>query len=787
MRIAMACAVAVVGLGGACLAAPPLQVLLRSGDRAAGGPAIASIQGLVAAGPRDVAFVSESTAVALRRGGAAAVAFRTGDPLPPPSPGTIRTICCAAMNDQGDLAFAASLDGGLARSAVVLRQGAQTRILPLDGDIAALSLNARGEVAYRRGQALYLWPGAGEPLLIVTRVDPVFGRLYDRPRLGRLLASGAEMVVFAAAARRTLAQGIFAWGATSGVTALAVAGEASPVPGDVFWEIGDHFDANGAGDVAFVATVGPPSGGTAWRGVFRHSASTGAAALVVRTGDFVGGESLLDVDPEFVGIDDTGGVTFQGTLASGRALIRIVDGLSTAVASIDEAPTGFAPTPDSGGRVAWLRGNAIEGLGPTGTGTLVTSGEATDGPGSTVQGLTISAIGDAAWVTTQRALHRLRDGALSVVRYDDGRSLAYTFRQGALFVVVGSVAVGAAEESQLYIGTADRDLIPLVRSGVESPYGEIRLAGSTLDSLVWRGDEMIFAADLRTGSTSTPALMRYQVGPGTLTLLASVGGTGPSGMRMASVSPLPVAGGPPMLLATYDGGGQGIIAVDDGVTRAVLATGEAQARRRAIKSIADVAVDGSSFFAVATAGPGGRPDERLLAWTGVHGRRARTLARSGQAAPGGGRLATFGRLFAGNGRALLESLVERRVRHGVVDLYTGYFLAQGGRLARLLAEGDPVVGGTAIESVAELSLGTRGIAGIGTQRGADSYERSLVFQLHQRAVTALAVEGEQTPVGGAFVSFDSDGVVLADGSAVILAQPDGTPGVGWALLAPAGD
>ncbi len=789
MRVVIACVVVAVGLGGACQAKPPgLEVLLKSGDRAADGLAMASIDRLVAASPRDVAFMSASTAVFLRRNGAVAVAVRTGDPVLPPFGGTVGEICCAAINDQGAWAFATSVDGGLERSAVILHQGSQPSVLPVDGTVAALALNVHGEVAYRRGQVLYLWRGTGEPLRVATRTDPALDVLGSRPRLGRLLVSGAGTVVFAANDRRSAARGIFTWRPATGAIAVAVTGEPSPLSGYVFWDVdSDSFDVNGAGDVGFVAAIGPPSGGTLFRGVFRYAASTGSSAVVARPGYFVGAEGLLEVDSEYVGVDDAGNVTFEALLPSGRALVRSVDGVSSVLAPIDAAATRFAPTPDSAPRIAWLRGNAIEGYDGVGTTTLVAANDATQGPGSSIDGVTISAGGDATWVTSRSALHRLRAGVPSVVRYEGDDEFSYAFRQGALLVMSTAPAPEAAAEQipdqQLGIATGD-GIAPLVQSGLSTPYGVLGFAPRTLESLVWRGDEVIFEAELHTFPTRTRALVRYDVALGTLVILVREADTVPGGMRIASASPLPVLAGPPMLRATFDGGGGGIFAFENGQLRSVLATGEARPRRRAVKSIADVAVDGDTLFAVAAVGPGGRPDERLLGWTGLHARRARTLAAGGRSAPGGGRLATFDRIFAGHGRAIVESYVERRVRDGEVEQFVAYFLPQRGRLVRLLAHGDPIVGGTALESVADLALGKRSVVGLGTQVGADSLERSLVFQVVDRRVTALAVEGEETPVGGTFPSFEYEGVVLSDTSAVILARPDGTPEASWALLTP---
>jgi hypothetical protein len=777
------------GLTAVCGAKPPgLRVILDSGARASDGLAMGSIDGLVAASPRDLAFVSSSAAVFLHRNGVTAAAVRAGDPAPPAVGGTVAEICCAAMNDQGTWAFATTLNGGVTRSAIVLhRQGSPPSVLPLDGGVAALALNAHGHVAYRAGQALYLWAGTGEPLRVASRSDPALD-VIGRARLGRLLVSAAGTVVFAAADRRSLQRGIFRWTAATGVTPVVVTGQLSPLPG-FFWDVyTDSFDVNGAGDVAFVTTIAPFAGGMLLHGVFRSAGGSSSSAVVARPGDFVAGESMVEIDPEYVGIDDAGGVTFEALLPSGRTLVRSVAGLATVLTPIDAAAKRFAPTPDSGGRVAWLRGNAIEGYDGAGTrSVLALEGDATQGPGSTNDGVTISAGGDAAWVTSRTALHRVRDGVPAIVRYAGDDTFTYAFRQGELLVLstapTPAIPTQTAPEEHLSIFLGDH-LVPLVRSGTGVPGGTMTFAPGMLDSLVWRGSEAIFEVLIHTPPTAIRALARYRQALGILDILVREGDAAPGGMRITSATPLPVLGGPPVFKATFDAGGGGILAVESGRLRSVLATGEARPRRRAVKSIAGVAVDGDQLFAVATVGPGGKPDQRVLNWTGLRAARPRTLAANGRPAPGGGRLAAFDRLFTGGGRVVVEAYVEREAPGGDAELFTAYFLPRRGRLARLLARGDPVIGGTALESVVDLAVGRRDVVGLGTQIGVDWLERSILFQANGRALTALAVEGQETPVGGTFPALE---VVLTDTSAIILARPDGAPAASWALLAPALD
>jgi hypothetical protein len=421
------------------------------------------------------------------------------------------------------------------------------------------------------------------------------------------------------------------------------------------------------------------------------------------------------------------------------------------------------------------------------TSVLALEGDATQGPGSTNDGVTISAGGDAAWVTSRSALHRVRDGVPAIVRYAGDDTFAYAFRQGELLVVstapTPAMPTQAAPEEVLSIFLGDR-LVPLVRSGTSAPGGPVTFAPGMLDSLVWRGSEAIFEVFVHTPPTAIRALARYRQAIGILEILVREGDVAPGGMRITSATALPVLGGPPMLKATFDAGGGGIFAVENALLRPVLATGEARPRRRAVKSIAGVAVDGNQLFAVAAVGPGGKPDQRLLNWTGLRAAHPRTLAANGRPAPGGGRLAAFDRIFTGGGRAVVEAYVERRVSALDVEQFTAYFLPRRGRLVRLLARGDPVIGGTALESVVDLAVGRRDVLGLGTQIGVDWLERSIVFQANGRALTALAVEGQETPVGGTFPALD---VVLTDTSAVILTRPDGAPAASWALLTPAFD
>src|SRR2546426_7446938 len=175
-------AVAIVGV--LLLAADPgraaTTVLVMTGDAARDGERLDSISALSAS--RDtVAFRGGTSAVLATSGGVSTVVARTGDPLPAPLDGSFNQLSSrVVINDDGAIAFSATLNSRLASQGLFLRE--REGLVPVtDGtallDGALTDLNREGDLLYTTGRtAIWLWShSTRKAVRLVARGDPAPG------------------------------------------------------------------------------------------------------------------------------------------------------------------------------------------------------------------------------------------------------------------------------------------------------------------------------------------------------------------------------------------------------------------------------------------------------------------------------------------------------------------------------------------------------------------------------------------------------------------------------------
>jgi hypothetical protein len=256
---------------------------------------------------------------------------RDGDPAP--GGGAVRPLVgTRAVNDQGAVAYAASLTGSTATQGIFRSNGQTTVAIarddnspPTGGSFTLFSntvMNDRGQVAFfsemTGGSADFgIFRGEGRdltPVFVANQIAPGGATFVDfgNPVINR----HGQVAVFASLRNSASRLGLFAG---DGTDAIAIALEGQPAPkggsyGDAFGRdaFGGPIRLNDRGEVAFDARL---TGGTSSSGVFRGNGErTATIALAGTTAPGTTG-TFESFDDFKLAID--GRVAFIGTLALG--------------------------------------------------------------------------------------------------------------------------------------------------------------------------------------------------------------------------------------------------------------------------------------------------------------------------------------------------------------------------------------------------------------------------------------------------------------------------------------
>ncbi|HZP43630.1 MAG TPA: hypothetical protein VFD84_19250 [Candidatus Binatia bacterium] len=205
--------------------------------------------------------------------------------------------------------------------------------------------------------------------------------------------------------------------AVPGGTVRGVAADGDPSPaGGAYRLEDDAFSVNAAGRVAFI-----DRGSTS--AVIVCAAATGAAIVVARVDDLVGGRPLAGVGSNFVGIDSAGRVAFRGRLADDPSdrIVLAADG-ALRVFGDDAAGPAYSNRPTDTVFVARTRGGEAERLADGGTVTPIAGpGRSSPlGSGFIVVGApSVNAAGAVAVELERRAVYRLADVPVPLVAEGD--------------------------------------------------------------------------------------------------------------------------------------------------------------------------------------------------------------------------------------------------------------------------------------------------------------------------------------------------------------------------------
>jgi hypothetical protein len=242
-----------------------------------------------------------------------------------------------ALNDQGDLAFHASLSGGSRTEGIFVgAAGRAPRAVALSGQSAsgvpsgtlagfdAPALNARGDVAFlasvQRGRdtldAIYLASG-GRLQKVAAQGDPspVGGSFagFGPPSLNNRGAVAFGAVVEGGRA----VGGLFVVAAGQRARSLLLAGDDTPL-GGVFARFGERLGLNDAGQIAF---HGITNGATSPAGIFVTSGA-GVTAVAAVGGARPGGGRFASFGP-WPSLAGDGRVGFVGALEGGEVPVAV--------------------------------------------------------------------------------------------------------------------------------------------------------------------------------------------------------------------------------------------------------------------------------------------------------------------------------------------------------------------------------------------------------------------------------------------------------------------------------
>ncbi len=708
---------------------PPLRVVLASGQRAADGVGIASFGEVRARTARDVTFLGDSSAIVVRTADSTVrVLAATGDPLPAPLQGSYNVVASPTVNAAGVVAFGATLNvSGSSVAGAFLYEGAGPRLAVATGFLPGrLTLNGSGDLAYARGQTIYLWRrSTGEQVRVADLPEPGTGLRRGRLR-GPLALSDDRVIAFAADERERGAPGggVFVWEPGAGVRAVARVGDT--IAGlQITRDDRSVVAMNGAGVLAFTAQTNQ---GIA---VFRHVVATRETTLVATDADVDG--RRLRAARTFVAVDPAGLVIFQVQASGGRRAIVAAGGAVLAVTALGAVEfAAGSPTP---GGVVWVRDGILEGF----AGPVLTPVDARLAPGLALSGPRLAG-GTLVCQANRRALYRLRRGRAEPVLWDGatvdgfgriGEIGAYDV-QGEALVVQASNPEFTASVLLLARGghvrkiAADGD--PL------SPLGSLSTVGSPAAVTVARRALLFDGTITGLDGVSLPALFRVDRVGRPARILLRAGDRAPGLETFASLAWLPFPDAPhPLFLAELSAGQTGVFVIRGWRMTRLVVEGEGMGP---LERLADIDVSGGRLrFTTVNADDGRSVALYTARMRGVP--RIRRIASTGESAPDGGTFGVF-TLVRGGG-----DLFRATVEPGGAALFRGTRT-----LRRVVSESDAVAGGGNVGGIDQVATGGRLLGYEGTRVTAAGAAEAGVFVVRGGRIRSVFTYVAVTPLGG---------------------------------------
>ena len=687
-------------LVAAAARAATITTLAKSGDADAAGTKLASFDSAVASSRTRVAFRGITQALMTKNGTTFAVIAKTGDALPAPLSGTYNGFFDPHINDSGSIVFRAGMNAvssdlglfffnGTTFSTIVTRPTAIVKFPP--------DINSAGDVVYEDSNTtLFLWTGGSSvPIVAVGAAVPGGGTIAS---LGRFPVMNDSDVVAFEAQVSGAGDGIFTWDPINGIVTVAQTGAPSPVGGTY-----GSFNNNQAvainnasgGQVAFTANLtGSPADG-----VFRYTPGP-VTIKIAATGDLVGVDTLTNFDDEYVGINGSGTVAFEGRFGSTRRLAQGSGGALTGLGVVPSNAHDFGPRLSTTGRIVWSHSGDIQEYDGAIT-TVVTDTDVTPfGTGLSAREPCINNGNVIAFRALRPAIHELSRGtAEPILQKGDPSPVSGTIGSLVEHFFKGNLAISATDTGgALIVRNTNAGLVKVVANGDASPLGGTLDLSPLLDDVhefAVKGSKVLFHS-LVTGGSATEAICRA-TSNGTIQTVAKVGDP---------------AGGALILDFTQ-----------------VWASGS----KAVFKADLDNTTSGL-FIAAA-------------------GQPATTIALVGDSAPdtGGETFASIGNVATGGSSVAFAA----DLAGGVAT--TGLFSWKNGTLTKVVLEGDTTpLGGTFFAfldtDTASIATGGGGSAFVAGVNGGSSAEG--IFLFRRGAISTIVKVADATPLGGTFEALD---------------------------------
>jgi len=667
------------------------------------------------------------------------VLLRSGDPLPAPLTGTFNSFGSPVVNDSGAVAFFATTNSVDAESGIFLLAGAGVVPVALHGGFMGgvitfndpPDLNNAMQVAYTSSDfsfggfivgGVYLWSaGAGSiKLVAVGAASPGGGtinRVGQRPVL-----NDAGVIGFTAEVA----------GGPDGIFTVDAGGVLVPVAYGAFRR--DQTPSiNASGQVAFVdgaVRLWDPAGPT--------------TSVVAQPGDLVDGIPRPSLEREFVGVNASGDVAFEGNAGGGRRLIRASAGTLTTLAgpSFPSGASDFAPRLTDDGAIVWSEsdgspcaprkrsktaGRQVKAY-VGGVTTVVDRATSTpfglvdpSGPGiNNAEDFVFSAWNEVLYVIDHGALRRVAGSGDPSPGSGTFTGLRSAVLRSSLYLS-GCDAAGSILARQ----QSDGSIVRLLGTGDPAPVGDSIASVEAFDA--W-GSVIALTADLGAGGSA----LLVRAGTGALTALASTTDPPqPDGNTFVSFDEVRVASAQIAFRAT----------VSDGTT------------------------DRQAIF---------RARHDLL----------ERIVLEGDVAPnaGGDTFATLGTIAAGHDRVLFAA--------ALAGGRGGVFVADRNGLAKVVLDGDPAP--TAPGDLFQLGTVTATVpAPVAFQGSRTVFGSALstnvsltgLFSARGLKVVKLVLDGDPTPLGGVYANFLQDEPIVMAGRRVVApASLTAAAGVASALV-----
>src|SRR5262245_40983069 len=551
-----------------------LHPLIRSGDTDAAGTILSRFSSPLAASPARVAFTGLTSALLTRSGTSFTSVVRTGDPLPAPLSGTFDDFFDPQINDGGDIVFRATLNTESGRTGLFRYSGGTflpITTLPTARVVNPPDINNLGDIVYEdNDDVLFLWNHSTMTSVpIVLPGDPLPGggtvaSIGDNP-----VINDAGVVAVEVEAVGT-GDGIFTWDAVHGLVAVARGGSTSPL-GLPYREFDDQaaVSINSAGQVAFTATLV----GTPGSAVLRYDPAVPTVTVIAEEGDSVGSATLSGFDQEFVGVDASGHVAFEGLLPS-RQLVFASGGTLTALtAALPSSARDFAPRLTAGGRIVWRLGSTVFEYDGTTTTAVASNTDTTPlGVGGAFREPSINGPGVVAFRAQRAKLELLSGGSAEPVAEPGASSpgtgnftsiVTHVFRDHLVF---GAVDAGGS----LIVRDTPSSLTKIIGDGAPSPTGGTLLMEFADNLLDAKGAVVLFKA--YDDGVAASGLFRATTG-GTVATVAHVGDLAPGGALFADFTGVWAAGRAILFRAQLDDASEGLFLKSGTTTFALARTG----------------------------------------------------------------------------------------------------------------------------------------------------------------------------------------------------------------------